>query len=192
MKRSEDTMVIDDRTPDNRTDTRPDLRPDARPDGRTDARADIRADVRAKLADKSRSSANRRRVLSLVALVLVLMAAVVIVYYTRSCQSEQKPKMNTPGSVAGLMTQALKANDFAAFQSLLTEQARLQIDSNQFGALQKMNTDKALYGNYALVRLENGRLLMIYLTAPDQDGNYKIQDVKIVPADMNSLFNHAK
>lgn len=185
-------MVIDDRTPDNRTDTRPDLRPDARSDGRSDARADVRADVRAKLADKSRSTATRRRVLSLAALALVLVAAVVIVYYARSCQADQKPKMNTPGSVAGLMTQALKANDFAAFQSLLTEQARLQIDSNQFGTLQKMNTDKALYGNYALVRLENGRLLMIYLTAPDQDGNYKIQDVKIVPAEMNSLFNHAK
>ena len=149
-------------------------------------------DVKPKLPEKNRSVASRRRILSIALLILVIAATVVITYYVRSCQDKADPKMDSPGNVAFLMTKALKENNFADFQSLLTEPARLQIDSNQFGTFQKLNTDKALYGTYALVRLENGRLLMVYMTAPDAAGNYKIQDVKLVPAEMNSLFNHVK
>ena len=147
---------------------------------------------RPKLPEKPRSAASRRRVLSLALLLVIIAATVLITYYVRSCQEKQGPKMDTPGNVAYHMAQALKANDFAAFQGLLTEEARLKIEATQFGNLQKLNTDKALYGTYALVRLENGRLIMVYMTPPDQNGHYKIQDVKIVPSDMNELFNHAK
>ncbi len=161
-------MILDEKAPDPRLDNRP------RP------------------PEKTRSAANRRRVLSIAALLVVIAVTVLVTFYVRSCQEKQGPALDTPGNVAYHMAQSLKDNDFAAFQTLLTEEARLKIDATEFGALQKLNTDKALYGTYALVRLENGRLLMVYMTPPDQNGHYKIQDVKIVPSDMNELFNHAK
>jgi hypothetical protein len=142
--------------------------------------------------EKPRAKPISRQILSLAVLVLVIIATAIVTYNVRSCQNDIALKANSPRNVAFLMTKSFKENNFANFQGLLTEQARIQINSDQFGTFQKLNTENALFGTYALVRLENGRLIMAYMTPPDENGLYKIQDIKIVPAEMNTLFNHAK
>ena len=140
--------------------------------------------------EKPHTSNGRKRLMMFAVLILVIVATVIITYNFR--RSDIALKSNSPRNVAYLMTKTFKENNFASFQMLLTEQARIQINSEQFGVFQKINTDNALFGTYSLVRLENGRLLMVYMTPPDEVGLYKIQDVKLVPLEMNNLFNHVQ
>lgn len=153
---------------------------------------DERTTDKPKQTEKPHTSNGRKRLMTFAVLILVIVATVIVTYNVRSCQSDIALKSNSPRNVAYLMTKAFKENNFASFQMLLTEQARIQINSEQFGVFQKLNTDNALFGTYSLVRLENGRLLMVYMTPPDEAGLYKIQDVKLVPLEMNNLFNHVQ
>lgn len=138
------------------------------------------------------AAVSRQRALMIAGLVLVIIITAVVTYNVRSCQTDLVVKANRPVNVAALLTKSLKDNDFAAFQALLTDTARIRINSDKFGEFQKLNTPTTLNTTYTLVRLENGRLLLVYLSAPDETGLYKIKDIKLVPTEMASLFTHAE
>ncbi len=136
------------------------------------------------------AAVSRQRALMIVGLVLVIVITAVVTLYIRGCQADLSVKANSPRNVAAMLSKSLKENDFAAFQALLSDGARLRISSTNFGDFQKITTATTLYSTYSVVRLENGKLILVYMAPPDENGIYKIQDIKLVPDNMASLFTH--
>jgi hypothetical protein len=125
-------------------------------------------------------------------LIIVVIAVLTIgtILVVRSCEDQAKLAPNSPNKTAAMLKAAIEQGDYTAFQALFAPASASRISRETFSNLKDSVTESAIYANYTLVRLENGRLLLVYLTTPDSKGNYQVLDVKLVPENMQSLFNH--
>jgi len=57
-----------------------------------------------------------------------------------------------------------------------------------FNEIKNLTTAGSSYANYVLVTFENGEMLLVRLSPEKVNGEYKIEDVIIVPDEMKEMF----
>ena len=132
----------------------------------------------------------KKTLLIIVAAAVVLVVVIAVILAIGALQKDKPIVPNNPDNLSKIAKQAIEQNDYLAFQALFTTQSKEKVTREDFAALSKIMTEGVLYSNYTLLRLENGQMVLIYMTGPDKDGLYQIQDVKTVPPAMYELFNH--
>ncbi len=135
-------------------------------------------------------SVTKKKLIILAAVAGILVLAIIVILIAGSCGRKQDVKPDSAENLALLAKNAISANDYDAFQSLFTQAAREKVNRQSFGEFNKSMTDDALYANYVLMRLENGQMLLLYLSGPDSQGLYHLQDVRAVSSESYDLFNH--
>ncbi|MED4018924.1 hypothetical protein [Sutcliffiella cohnii] len=116
-------------------------------------------------------------------LVLICVFFVVMV----GCSSN-KVQPDSTENVAWLMKLAINNNDYEAFDSLFSEGRKGSVSRTDFSEFEKLTTTGANYKKYELVTFENGEMLLVRLTPVNEDNEYEIEDVIVVPEEMKVLF----
>ena len=132
----------------------------------------------------------KKRLIALAAAIIIIILVVVVILASGSCGLEKAIKADSPENLANLTKKAITENRFTDLQDMFTDATREKIDQKTFDALYKATTAKALFSDYVLMRMENGQLVLLYVTGPDDEGMYKLQDVRLIPTEQHDLFNH--
>lgn len=86
------------------------------------------------------------------------------------------------------MKVSIDQQDYKRFNQLFSEGRANSVQKNEFEGLKTLTSARTVYTNYELLRFDNGNMLLVRLTPPNEDGEIEIEDVKIVPEEMKSLF----
>lgn len=121
----------------------------------------------------------KRKGIFLIGLVVVLCFAFI------SCQKALKP--DTPANAAWLMKIAIDEGDYKWFQSLFTETRKDAVSAEMFDEMGGITTAGTSFIQYSVLTFENGEMILVRLS-PETKGEYKIEDVMIVPDDMKAFF----
>ncbi|MEA4888496.1 MAG: hypothetical protein VB070_03415 [Clostridiaceae bacterium] len=132
----------------------------------------------------------KKKLIILASVAGILVLTIIIILIAGSCGRKQTVKADSAENLALLAKNAISANDYGAFQSLFTQGTREKVSQQSFGTFYQSITDDALYSNYVLMRLENGQMLLLYISGPDSQGLYHLQDVRAVSSESYDLFNH--
>ncbi|WBL17127.1 hypothetical protein [Sutcliffiella sp. NC1] len=117
---------------------------------------------------------------------LVLICAFFVVMV--GCSSN-KVQPDSTENVAWLMKLAIENNDYEAFDSLFSKGRKGSVSRTDFSEFTNLTTAGANYKKYELVTFENGEMLLVRLTPENEDNEYEIEDVIVVPEEMKVLFN---
>lgn len=117
---------------------------------------------------------------------LIIMCVMVFSLFLFSCEDTVKP--DTEQNATWLMKLAIDENDYERFNELFSEGRKNTVSEKIFDAMSELSTAGASYKNYELITFENGEMLLVKLTPMTIDGEYKIEDVMIVPDEMKSFF----
>lgn len=90
------------------------------------------------------------------------------------------------------MKLAIDNDNYASFSSLFAKERKGSISESEFKELQEITTAGSSYERYELVTFDNGEMLLVKLmiTPPNEESEFEIEDVIIVPEDMKALFKH--
>jgi hypothetical protein len=116
----------------------------------------------------------------------LLMLAIFSVIFVGCSNKILKP--DSPDNTAWLMKIALDSNNYESFNSLFSEGKKGSISKSEFKELQYIPTAVTDFKRYELLTFENGQMLLVKLTPPDNNKEIKIEDVIVVPDEMKELF----
>ena len=111
------------------------------------------------------------------------------------CQSDLRP--TTPINTSILLTQYLESENYALFNSIVSELSQENISEADFKQLIQLkksgqsSTPSTSFQLYTTLTFDNGNMILVnFVPAIDApiDGKYLIQDVTLVPDEMKSLF----
>ncbi|QHE50767.1 hypothetical protein GS400_01255 [Pontibacillus sp. HMF3514] len=108
-----------------------------------------------------------------------------------SCKTKKVMEPDTPTNAAWLMKFQIDQGNYDAFQSLFYEDTGDQVSKEKFQNLKEITTAGTNFKNYELLTFENGEMFLIEFAPKQEDEEeYKIVDVKVVPEEMISFFKH--
>ena len=117
---------------------------------------------------------------------MLLITILMICFIFTSCEKTVKP--DTPQNAGWLMKLAIDYDDYEEFNNLFSQGAKGTISKESFNEMQNITTAKTEYTHYQLLTFENGEMLLVRLTPEKVNGEYKIEDITIVPNEMNEIF----
>lgn len=79
-------------------------------------------------------------------------------------------------------------NDYKGFNNLFSKGRKHSVSIEEFNKMNKLTTARTMYTNYEILTFTKGEMLLVRLTPVKVDGEYKMEDVIIVPEDMKSIF----
>ena len=103
-----------------------------------------------------------------------------------SCQKTVKP--DTPQNIGWLMKLAIDNDDYEKFNKLFSDGRKNIISQGSFDEMRNITTAETGYTHYELLTFENGEMLLVRLSPEKINGEYKIEDVTIVPDKMKELY----
>ena len=104
-----------------------------------------------------------------------------------SCQKAVRP--DTPHGAVWLMKTAVDEGDYQRFQAMFTEARKNAISAEMFQEMREETTAEMGFAQYGVLTFDNGEMMLIRLTPEKIEGEYKIEDVVIIPDDMKALFD---
>lgn len=120
---------------------------------------------------------------------LPIFTIVIIIILVISGCSEKPVQPDTPQSTAWSMKLAIDQGDYERFKEFFAEGRKEVITKEQFQAMKDLTTSGTEYRNYEFVKFDNNTMMLIRLTPEkDESGKYYIEDVKIVPNELKSVF----
>lgn len=120
----------------------------------------------------------------LIALLTVLYLVVMIA----GCTRESQVKSDTPVNAAWMVKRAIDSNNYERFNSLFLESRKEYTSKQDFESMRRLITAGAEYTSYQLIRFSNGEMLLVKLTQEKINGEYRIEDIVVVPDDMKKIF----
>lgn len=108
------------------------------------------------------------------------------------CQSALRP--TTPINTSFLLTQYLESENYALFNSMVSELSQENISEADFKQLVQLkksgqsSTPSTSFQLYTTLTFDNGNMILVNFVPDPIDGKYLIQDVTLVPDEMKSLF----
>lgn len=102
-------------------------------------------------------------------------------------QNEVKP--DNPVHTTLLMKTSIDRQNYTRFTQLFSEGRANSVPKSDFEGLKTITSTSTLFNNYELLTFDNGNMILVRLTPPNENGEVEIEDVKIVPEEMKSLFS---
>lgn len=134
------------------------------------------------------------RIRNISLLVLILLVAFLaiwgIVDIVNTISAWQNP-MSTPQKTVSHMLELVEKDDLESFESLL-DTANIANPQILFSQLKSATADSAgsINSNYILIRLENGRQLLVSLYYNDDSDEHRIRSVVEIPAEAQGYFSN--
>lgn len=97
-------------------------------------------------------------------------------------------KPDSPLNTAHIMKLSIDEQDYERFNQLFSEGKINTVTKSEFERLHTLTSARTTYSNYELLTFENGSMVLVKLTPPNEDGEIEIEDIKVVPREMKSLF----
>ncbi|WP_405460877.1 hypothetical protein [Paenibacillus sp. HJGM_3] len=97
-------------------------------------------------------------------------------------------KPDSPIHTTHLMKVSIDQQDYKRFTQLFSEGRANSVQKTEFEGFKTLTPARTIFTNYELLRFDNGNMLLVRLTPPNEDGEIEIEDVKIVPEEMKRLF----
>ena len=107
------------------------------------------------------------------------------------CSDEKEVKPNSPMNAAFLMKYQIDSQHYETFQSLFYDGTENTISKDEFDQLKEISTAGANFKDFELIILDNGEMLLVeFAPLLDDQSEYKIVNVKLVPEEMRALFDN--
>lgn len=117
---------------------------------------------------------------------IILISILMICVVLTSCQ--KTVKSDTPQNTGWLMKLAIDNGDYERFNNLFSEGRKDIISRESFDEMKNITTAGTGHTHYQLLTFGNGEMLLVMLTPEKINGEYKIEDVIIVPNEMKGIF----
>ncbi|MFD1738720.1 hypothetical protein ACFSCX_19575 [Bacillus salitolerans] len=114
---------------------------------------------------------------------------IVIFWILMGCNSTKFVQPDSPDNTAWLMKLAIDNDDYETFNSLFSDGRKGSISRRDFKELQDITTAGFNLKRYEVITFENGKMLLVRLTPLNKDNEYEIEDVILVPDEMNNIFS---
>lgn len=105
-----------------------------------------------------------------------------------SCEESKILKPNTPTNAAYMLKLQINADNYENSKKLFTKEREEALTKEKFKELKSLVTAGSSYVLYETITFEDGEMLLVRMTADKVDGEYKIEDVTIIPEEMKELF----
>ncbi|WP_064092657.1 putative periplasmic lipoprotein [Rossellomorea aquimaris] len=117
------------------------------------------------------------------------MIALIFVFILVGCSNEKVIQPDTPSNVTQLMKYQIDNQNYSAFQSLFSEGTEDTISKETFQQIGEISTAGANFKNFELLTFDNGEMLFVeFKPKLENEDEYKIVNVKVVPEEMKELF----
>lgn len=97
-------------------------------------------------------------------------------------------KRDTPMLASLAMKTNMTHLSYSEFINLTMEGNDTLISEEQFNEIKGLMTDKSGHETYHLLKFDNGEMILVEFASTPEDGEYKIQRVKIIPDEMKDFF----
>lgn len=124
--------------------------------------------------------------------VAIILTTTCLVFSFSGCSNKKILKADTPVNSGMLTKMAIDSENYDRFNELFSKERSGSISKEDFSKLKKLTTEGTDYKNYELLTFSNGQMFLIRLTTEKINGEYKIDDVIIVPDEMKKFFKDSK
>lgn len=119
----------------------------------------------------------------------VIIVAIIVgaMHFISSNRKQRYIKTDNYNNVVTAVCLSLFADDYDAFSRLSMNKDKASRE--EFNKLKNLRTDKSSSSQYAIIKYSNNEMLLIELTPQKINGEYKIENIKVVPNEMKELFD---
>jgi len=107
------------------------------------------------------------------------------------CSDDEQVKPDSPMNAAFLMKYQIGSQNYDEFQKLFYDSTEDTISKDEFDQFKEISTAGANFKDFELITMDNGEMLLVeFAPLLDDQSEYKIVNVKLVPEEMRALFNN--
>lgn len=118
---------------------------------------------------------------------IILIICLIIILSTTACQKSNN--QDTPLNATLSMKVDMSLQTYEQFTDEYMQGEESWISKEQFHEVKSMMTAQASHETYQLLKFTNGEMILVEFSQVLEDGEFKIQGIKIVPDEMKELFN---
>ena len=97
---------------------------------------------------------------------------------------------NTPLLSSMSMKASMEHLNYKEFKDAYAQGEESWISEEQFTEVKSLLTSNSSHKTYELVKFDNGEMILVEFATTPQNGEYKVQGIKIIPDDMKDFFIH--
>ena len=120
----------------------------------------------------------KKSIIAIILLICILLFA--------ACQKTN----NTPLLSSMSMKASMEHLNYEEFRNEYAQGEESWISEEQFLEVKSLLTSNSSHKTYELVKFDNGEMILVEFATTPQNGEYKVQGIKIIPDDMKDFFIH--
>ena len=118
-----------------------------------------------------------------------VIATFIFAFMLVGCSNQKMLRPDTTITTTYLMKFQIDKQNYSMFQSLFSEGAENTISKDEFNQFGEISTSGARFQNFELLTFDNGEMLLVEFQPKfENEDEYKIVNVQIVPDEMKVLF----
>lgn len=118
----------------------------------------------------------------------VYISLLLCIFIFSSCQSKNVLKPDTPENTVWLFKRAVDDGKYDNLNRLFMDERKNAVSIDTFKKLNEISTPGASFKHYQLLTFTNGEMVLIRLSPNKIEGEYRIEDLIIVPEETKKLF----
>ncbi len=120
----------------------------------------------------------KKNIISIVFLISILLIT--------GCQKTN----NTPLLASISMKASMEHLNYEEFKDAYAQGEESWISEEQFSEVKSLLTSGSSHKTYELLKFDNGQMILVEFATIPQNGEYKVQGIKIIPDEMKDFFIH--
>ena len=120
----------------------------------------------------------KKSIIAIILLICILLFA--------ACQKTN----NTPLLSSMSMKASMEHLNYKEFKDAYAQGEESWISEEQFTEVKSLLTSNSSHKTYELVKFDNGEMILVEFATTPQNGEYKVQGIKIIPDNMKDFFIH--
>ena len=120
----------------------------------------------------------KKSIIAIILLICILLFA--------ACQKTN----NTPLLSSMSMKASMEHLNYEEFRNEYAQGEESWISEEQFLEVKSLLTSNSSHKTYELVKFDNGEMILVEFATTPQNGEYKVQGIKIIPDEMKDFFIH--
>lgn len=118
---------------------------------------------------------------------IILTICLIVVLSTTACQKSNN--YDTPLNAASSIKVDMSLQTYKQFTDTYIRGEESWISKEQFHEVKSLMTAQANHKTYELLTFDNGQMILVEFAPIPEEGEFKIQGIKIVPDEMKDFFN---